>query len=150
MLRALVARYYAEDDLNEKQMLQIKRCLQNASEVLSANTIRIHNESGWLHDWCVCKLDVFCDSSGKCCRITFSKGSQEIVLLCSGVESIENFGELVSSHVLYPETSNRDSFAQVLTTWFEYKNAITCYLLLDNERYFIIRSAKMELLEETE
>lgn len=150
MFRELVSTFYAEDDLNEKQMFQIERCLQNAAEVLSTNTIRIYNENHWLHDWCVRKLDVHCDQNGKCCRIIFSKGSQDIVLVCSGVKSIENFGELVSPYAKYPETSNSDSFAQVLTLWFDHKESITCYLLLDNERYFIISSAKMELFEGSE
>lgn len=96
MLRALVEKYYTEDDLNEEQLSQIQKCWQNAEKVLPTNTVQIYSKNRWLHDWYVCGISVYCEQKKKCCRITFSKGLQSIALLCSGVESILIAGEWVS------------------------------------------------------
>lgn len=148
MLRAIVERYYIDDDLNEEQLHQIKKCWQNAEKVLLADTVRIYNETSWFHDWYVRELAVYCEKKKKHCRITLSKRSRNIVLLCSDIESISTVGELVSSSAQYPGAFVNDSFADVFAVWFDHHESISCYLLLDNGRYAIIRSANVELFEQ--
>lgn len=54
-------------------------------------------------------------------------------------------------HSLLAECKNGfigNLFAQILEMWFDHRESFACCLLLDNERYAIIRSVQMDLLEQ--
>lgn len=148
MLRTLIEKYYAEDELSEEQYAEIQSARKNAEKALSADSVHLFSENHWLHDWYVCGLAIDCQDGKKHCRITFAQDTRRIVLLCSEVISIYGVGEWVSASAQYPGAGTNDSFAQVLALWLEHKRNFNCYLLLDNERYIVLQSRKIELFEQ--
>lgn len=148
MLRTLIEKYYAEDDLSEEQFAEIQSSREKAEKALSADSVHLFSETHWLHDWYVCGLSIDCRDEKRFCRITFTNKTRRIVLLCSEVISIYGVGEWVSASAQYPGAGTNDSFAQVLALWLEHKRNFECYLLLDNERYIVLQSRKIELFEQ--
>lgn len=102
MLRTLIEKYYAEDELSEEQFAEIQLSREKAEKALSADSVHLFSETHWLHDWYVCGLSIDCRDEKRFCRITFTNKTRRIVLLCSEVISIYGVGEWVSASAQYP------------------------------------------------
>lgn len=147
MLETLVARYYSEEDLSEEFLSQIGVCEQNARRALDSQTAYIWKENCFFHDWYVCKFAVYCEKEKTHCRITLYKRNRSIALLYRDVKSISSVGEWVSCDAQYPPSDSGNSFAQVLSIYLDHAQIFDCCLLLDNERYILIKAVDVEITE---
>ncbi len=147
MLERLAVQYYEDDDVSEDLRTRINQCWARAKGVLRTKTINAMKQEAWFHDWYLTEFTVYCERKVQFCRITLSKRDHQCRLVFSGVEAVSMFGELISPIAKYPDSSVGTSFAQVLDTWMDYQKRFECCLLLDNERFIVLKAKDVLLCE---
>ncbi|MBE5790596.1 MAG: hypothetical protein E7322_00375 [Clostridiales bacterium] len=140
MFEKLAVQYYEEDELSVSLINEIKACMLRAEAALQKELMEIIRNNHVFHDWYVTSFNLYCEENITLCRIQVSKRETQYVLKFDGVVSVAIYGEIASSAADYPPRAQGDSFAQVLAFWIDYTDYYEICLLLDNERYIIIKA----------
>lgn len=150
MFKKLAVQYY-EEDCDGKRFRKLcekaEHCWEKAELQLSEETVEGLQRRMRLHDWCISDLSVRCEWGANQCQISLKKREDRCKLLFSNVRSLSFFGELVSPSANYPGFFDGDSFARILEIWLDYRKRFECCLLLDSERYIVIKAESMTLSE---
>lgn len=140
MFEKLAVQYYEEDELSDLLINEVRVCMRRSEAVLKKEWMAIIRDNHFFHDWYVTSFRTFCENNIMRCQLQISKGEINYVLDFDGVISMASYGEIISSTADYPPRTQGDSFAQVLDFWIDYVDCYKICILLDNERYIIIRA----------
>ena len=140
MFKKLAVQYYEENELSDLLINEVRACMRRSEAVLKKELIDIIRDNHFFHDWYVVSFRIFCENNVMRCQLQIAKEEINYVLLFDEVISMASYGEILSSTADYPPRTQGDSFAQVLDFWIDYIDCYKVCILLDNERYIIIRA----------
>ena len=143
MFEKLAVQYYEEDELSDLLVNDIRACMLRAEAVLKKEFIAIIGDNHFFHDWYVTSFKIFCENNIMNCQLEIAKGEIKYGLYFDGGISMALYGEIISSTADYPPRTQGDSFAQVLDFWIDYIDCYKVCILLDNERYIILKAKKI-------
>lgn len=140
MLEKLVPIYYSEAWEDRYQCYRnnaIQAGLEQAKASISKELFEKIQE-GWFHDAYLMQIN--CNSSQKI-TLLVKKHNDIIKLLVQNITYFKCAGPIISSGYTFPYSSNDTRpIAQILDIWLEKTDALTIYILLDNERILYINS----------
>lgn len=143
MFELFAKQYYEcyDDEATIVRLLnQIGKYGRRASAFMTDEVKNIIGTNHSFHDWYLTKCALCCEQMTKFCKLTVSKNRESHDLLFSGIVSLQIFGELISDEAIYPESERNCSLAQILDMWFDYRTHFEFCLLLDNERFVLIKA----------
>jgi len=147
MFEKLAIHYYNEEQMSDALYNQIQECYHRAEAFMTKEAKYIINTTHLFHDFYLSECSIYCDHGSKKCRIALSNKREVYTILLYGVCSLSIVGELVSDKAEYPKSEQGFAFAQVLALWLDYQAFFDICLLLDNERYIIIRANEFSIIK---
>ena len=144
MFEALAERYYTEEEVSEDLRVRLRACWQRAESAIGQERMEFIRANAWFHDWYVLEFRLRATRKLPSCQIALYHNEAICKIQFFGIESICCHGALAATGFLYPPGKRRrPSFAQVLELWLDNQRCLECCLLLDNERFIVIKAKEM-------
>jgi len=141
MLEEMAFTYYKEDaDVSDSLFATIKECEQRAKGILKKTVVNILTEKDSFHDAYLSVINIQSDNGVTQCKMGLSHLGILYTIYFNGVSSFHVKNDIVSPDAEYPKSENESSMAQVLDIWFDYHDELECCILLDSERFVLIKT----------
>lgn len=137
MFEKYALKYYASDDLLDFPFDEINKYVSRAEIRLGKLT-----PDRRLHDDYIIDFHVYVENESLSCKIELISHIDEgktFAIIFQNVSNLSIKGELVDYAASYPSPKSTFTFAQVLDIWYDYQTSFECCILLDNERYILIK-----------
>lgn len=145
MFEKYAIEYYKSDDyLSNFSYDTINECIMHAEAKLEKL-----NPYRRFHDDYIVGFHIYIANDVLSCKVELSSHivkNKTSTIIFHQVTSLNIQGELISTSAIYPPSQGSITFAQVLDVWFDYQSSFECCFLLDNERYFILKSKDIQFI----
>lgn len=146
MFEKMAFDYFKEEDVPEYLVEYLDTCRKRINGKLDHEVICSLKTNHSFHDSYLTSVLVSSANNGMgSCQINLIRFDIHYIFEFYGISTFHIEGDIVSPNANYPKPKADSSIAQVLDIWFDYQKEFECCILLDSERFIILRAQDVKL-----
>ena len=145
MLKKMALDYFKEEEISSFLINDIDACKKRTNAKLDNAVICSLKTNHSFHDAYLVSVCVCSENGMALCQLSFARSDSLHRFTFRGISSLHVEGDLVSPDANYPKQKNNSSIAQVLDIWFDYQNEFECCILLDSERFILLKAQNVQI-----
>lgn len=145
MLKKMALDYFKEEEVSASLIDYVDACNQRANAKLDNAVICSLKTNHAFHDAYLASICLFSENGVVLCQLCFIQSDISHRFKFRGISSFHVEGDLVSPNANYPKEKDSSSVAQVLDIWFDYQNEFECCILLDSERFILLKAQNVQV-----